>query len=107
KEVSLALLLAAIGDQSVDEGSTLTFTATASDADLPANNLTFSLLGAPAGASIDSATGVFTWTPSEAQEPGSYTFSVRVTDDGSPSLFAEESITVTVNEVNLAPDRKS
>ena len=28
--------------------------------------------------------GAFSWTPSEAQGPGSYTFDVVVTDDGSP-----------------------
>ena len=46
----------------------LTFTATATDADLPANTLTFSLdAGAPAGGmTIDASTGVFTWTPTEA-----------------------------------------
>ncbi|MCC7018063.1 MAG: putative Ig domain-containing protein, partial [Rhodospirillales bacterium] len=35
----------------------------------PANDLTFSLIGAPLGASIDPDTGVFTWTPTEAQGP--------------------------------------
>src|SRR5206468_2378050 len=65
--------------------------------------LSFSLLNAPAGAHIDSASGVFTWTPAEADGPGSFTFTVRVTDDGSPSLFAQEQITVAVNEVNAPP----
>ena len=51
----------------------------------------------------DPATGVFTWTPTEAQGPADYTFSVRVTDDGVPALFDEDAITVTVNEVNAAP----
>ena len=32
---------------------------------------------------IDASTGVFTWTPTEAQGPGSYTFDVIVSD-GSP-----------------------
>ena len=60
-EVNVAPVLAAIGDQSVDEGCELTFTATATDADLPANTLTFSLdAGAPAGACDRRATGVFT-----------------------------------------------
>ena len=78
-------MLAAIGDKTVDEGALLSFTATATDADLPANTLTFSLdAGAPAGASIDPATGLFTWTPSEAQGPGVYPVTVRVTDNGTP-----------------------
>ena len=45
----------------------------------------------------------FTWTPSEAQGPDSYTFDVVVTDDGTPVLNDFETITVTVNEVNVAP----
>jgi VCBS repeat-containing protein len=80
----------------------LTFTATATDPDLPANTLTFTLSGAPAGASI-TAGGNFSWTPTEAQGPGSYDITVRVTDNGSPNLDDFETITVTVNEVNEAP----
>jgi gliding motility-associated-like protein len=99
-EVNSAPLLATIGGQTVNEESLLTFTATATDADLPANTLTFSLLGAPPGASINSSTGVFSWTPTEAQGPGSYTFTVRISDG---TLVDGEQITVTVNEVNAAP----
>ena len=69
-EVNVAPVLDPIGDQTVDEQTLLTFTATATDADLPANTLTFSLSGEPAGAAIDPVTGVFTWTPTEAQGPG-------------------------------------
>ncbi|MBP7031561.1 MAG: tandem-95 repeat protein, partial [Anaerolineaceae bacterium] len=79
------------------------FTATATDADVPANTLAFSLVGAPAGASINPTTGAFTWTPTEAQGPGEYTFTVKVCDNGTPVLCDEESITVTVTEVNTAP----
>ena len=94
--------LAAIGDKTVDEETALTFSATATDADLPANTLTFSLVGAPAGASITGA-GAVSWTPTEAQGPNSYTFTVKVTDNGSPALSDEEEITVVVKEVNKAP----
>ncbi|MFN7137994.1 MAG: putative Ig domain-containing protein, partial [Limisphaerales bacterium] len=97
-----APVLARIGDKTVNELSTLSFTATATDANA-GQTLTFSLLsGAPAGASITSA-GAFTWTPTEAQGPGSYPITIRVTDNGSPSSNAQETITVTVNEVNVAP----
>jgi hypothetical protein len=78
-------VLAAIDNQAVDEESALTFTATATDPD--SNVLSFSLIGAPTGAAIDATTGAFTWTPTEAQGPGSFTFSVRVTDNGTPALF--------------------
>jgi hypothetical protein len=33
-----------------------------------------------AGATIDGTTGAFSWTPTEAQGPGSYPFTVRVSD---------------------------
>jgi hypothetical protein len=99
-----APLLDFIGDRSVDELSTLVFTATAADPDVPAQTLTFSLeAGAPAGASIDPLSGVFSWTPGEDQGPGVYPLTVIVTDDGIPPLSDAETFTVTVNEVNLAP----
>src|SRR6266545_2446663 len=64
----------------IPEMAAYTFTATATDPDQPANTLTFSLVAAPAGAAINSS-GVFTWTPTEAQD-GVYNFNVRVTDNG-------------------------
>ena len=93
--VNDAPVLAAIGAKSVAESSELSFTATATDVDLPAQILTFSLMGAPTGAVIDGSTGAFTWTPTEAQV-GEHTFTVKVCDDGSPVLCDEEEITVTV-----------
>ncbi|RJX37043.1 tandem-95 repeat protein [Paenibacillus pinisoli] len=99
-EVNVAPVLAAIGNKTVDEENLLTFTAVATDVDIPANTLTYSLVGAPLGATINATTGVFTWAPMEAQGPGSYTFSVRVSDG---ALSDEEEITITVNEVNVAP----
>jgi hypothetical protein len=102
-EVNVAPVLVGIGDQTVDEETALAFTATASDADEPANTLTFSLdAGAPAGAGI-TTDGAFSWTPTEAQGPGSYPVTVRVTDDGAPNLDAAVTITIIVGEVNLAP----
>ncbi len=99
-EVNQAPVLAAIPSQMVNEGSTLTFTASATDADLPANALSYSLVGAPAGASIVSSTGAFTWTPTEAQGPGTFNFTVRVSDG---SLTHDRPVSVAVDEVNTAP----
>src|SRR6185436_17489438 len=102
-EVNNAPSLSPVGNKSVNEGTLLTFTAIASDSDIPTQTLSFSLdPGAPAGASINSS-GVFTWTPTEAQGPGTNTVTVRVTDNGSPQLNASETITIVVNEVNSAP----
>jgi VCBS repeat-containing protein len=101
RAINDAPVLAPIASQSKDEGTPVTFTAAATDVD--GNALTYSLVSAPQGASINSATGAFTWTPSEVEGPGSYTFSVHVQDNGTPALADSKSVTITVNEVNVAP----
>jgi hypothetical protein len=56
--------------------------------------LTYSLgPGAPIGASINPSTGQFNWTPTFAQ---TNTISVIIADNGSPSLSATQTFTVTV-----------
>ena len=99
-EVNEAPTLPAIPAQTVDELNLLTFTAAGADTDIPSNILTYSLVGAPEGAGINSTTGVFTWTPSESQGPGVFNFSVVVSDG---SLSRTRPVAVTVNEVNIAP----
>ncbi len=102
-EVNQAPSLAAIADQQGDEGALLQWTAAGSDADLPAQTLTYSLEAAPPTATIDSATGLIQWTPSEAQGPSTNTFTVRVTDSGSPAATASTSFTVIVFEDGEPP----
>lgn len=97
-EVNSAPVLAGIGNKTVDALGTVSFTATATDSDLPANTLTYSLdSGAPAGASIDASSGMFSWTPTLAQAPGAYDITVRARDNGSPLRDAAETIRITVN----------
>lgn len=89
-----------ISNQSIDEGSLLSFTATASDPDI-GDQLTFSLgPGAPAGASIHPTSGVFSWTPSD--NTGSpFSVEIVVSDDGSPIESDSQTFSITVN--NVAP----
>ena len=94
-------VLDVIGNQSGDEETLITFTASATDPN--GDDLTFTLEGSvPAGASIDPKTSVFTWAATEADD-GDYQITVRVTDDGTPQQHDDEVFTLTVNEVNLAP----
>jgi hypothetical protein len=91
-------VLDAIGDKTIILGQTLTFTATASDADGPSQPLIFSLQPeAPAGASVNPFSGVFSWTPSKA--PSTNLVTLSVTDTGNPPLSASRTFNVYV----LAP----
>ena len=101
-EKNTAPTLAAIPPQNIDEGVELSYVVSASDPDVPANNFSYTLIGAPSGTNI-SPSGTFTWTPTDAQGPGSYTFDVRVRDNGSPPRSAVTAMTVNVNEANIAP----
>lgn len=104
KELNAAPVLAAIANQTVNEGGTITATASATDADAPANAITYSLdPGAPTGMTINSSSGAISWTTSEANGPGVYAVTVRATDNGSPVLNNSKTFTVTVNEINTAP----
>src|SRR5439155_23943276 len=92
-----APVLAAIGNKLVSQGGLLTFTAAATDADFPGQSLTYSLApDAPAGASINSASGLFTWIPGPSQGPGTNTVTIRVVDNGSPPLSDAQQVTIRV-----------
>ena len=91
-------VLTAIADQTVLAGRTLLVTNSASDPDAPPQLLTYSSPGAPAGASIDANSGLFTWRPAIAQSPSTQTVTVVVSDNGVPALTATQSFTVTVSQ---------
>jgi hypothetical protein len=94
--VNHAPTLAPISNQAVTFGSTVTFTASASDPDM-GQTLTYSLgAGAPIGASIDPASGAFTWTPTTAQAGQIYNFNVVVTDNGTAPLSDAQPVTINI-----------
>src|SRR5690606_39805919 len=77
------------------------FTASATDADNTNQTLSFSLTGdVPTGAAIGETSGVFTWTPTEAQGADDYSFAEHATD-GQPR--DELVISITLEEWNGAP----
>ena len=90
-------VLAAISNRVLTLGQTLSFTATATDVDSPPQILAFSLgAAAPAGATIDPASGLFSWTPATA--PSTNSLSVIVSDNpgGPGSLSATQTFMATV-----------
>ena len=89
-------VLSAISNRTILAGRTLLVTNSASDADIPAQTLTFSLLTAPTNAAINSSSGLFTWRPTIAQSPSTQTVAVVVSDNGTPIMSATQSFTATV-----------
>ena len=88
----------------VSEGLPLSFQLKASDADLPPQPLTFSLVSGPDGLTINPTSGLVSFRPTEAQGPSTNSVVVRVSDNGTPALSATNSFTVVVMEVNQAPE---
>jgi FG-GAP-like repeat/PKD domain len=92
-----SLVLKPIADQSVNEGSPLSLTASAKDS-VSGRTVTYSVApGSPVGASIDPTTGAFSWTP--AAGPATVTITILVEDSASPPLSAWESFQVSVIDV--------
>jgi hypothetical protein len=90
-------VLAAFSNQSVTEGQLVAFTASASDVDVPAQTLTFSLdAGAPAGAVIHPVTGAFSWQVDADYGAATVPITVRVTDNGPGALSAVRMFNVIV-----------
>ena len=92
-----APILYPIGDKSVDIGSPLQFTISASDFDN--DPLIYSTSILPGGASFNPTTRTFSWTPVEGQA-GTYTVHFEVTDS---YLNDSENIMIAVNEPIISP----
>jgi hypothetical protein len=92
-----APVLTAVGNQSVAEGSPLTFTLAATDAD--GDSLTFAVSERPQGATFDGETRIFSWTPDYTQA-GTFTFICSVSDG---ALSDSEAVAVVVSNTNRAP----
>ena len=88
----------------IDELTTLEFSVTATDPDGGTVTYAIDADSEAAGMMLDPATGAFTWVPTEEQGPGSFPVTFTATDDGSPAASADTTITLIVNEVNLAPE---
>ena len=100
--VNTAPVVNSVGTRRVAEGNLLSFQLTATDAELAIQRLTFGLVSGPLGLTV-SSNGLVAWRPSEAQGPSTNILSVRVTDDGQPSMSHTNSIEIIVREVNKAP----
>ncbi len=82
-----------LGFQAVSVGQSLTFTVGASDPEGGSVSIVASNL--PTGASFDSITGEFAWTPS-SDETGNYSITFTAVDGGTPPMEASQTIIIQV-----------
>lgn len=97
--VNRAPTLAVIAAKNVVENSWLNFTISGTDPDA-ADILAYSSTNLPAGATLASATGAFSWKPNLTQS-GSYTVNFVASDGNGGS--DTESASITVANFNTAP----
>jgi hypothetical protein len=98
---SFVLQLNGIPDKIVEVEKTITFTASLTDSSV--KDLVFSLKNEPAGATIDSSTGKFVWTPSKSHgniQDVMYNFDVIVKKGSQED---KENITITVKKAYVEP----
>lgn len=81
-----APVLETVADPILEHGGSLDLMLSASDADLPAQPLRFSLTAGPAGMAVDPLTGILSWEPGMEQRAGLHPVTVKVTDAGEPPL---------------------
>lgn len=93
--VNVPPVLDPVEDVAMVAGQTLLVTNTATDADVPAQTLTFSLLEGPSGAVVESGSGVLTWPSTQADAGTTNPVTIRVMDDGIPSLSDTQRFEIT------------
>src|SRR5208337_423057 len=89
--------LSPIANQTVNVGQTVAFTASATDTDQPPQTLIFALLAGTTNATLNTNSGAFYWRPQVTDASTTNLFTLDVADNGSPSMSATQSFTVTVN----------
>ena len=90
-----------VDSQVIDEGNTLTFVLSARDPD-PGQTVAIYTSELPLGATF--AGNTFSWAPAFSQA-GTYKVAFAAQDSGTlPLLSAQQTITITVNNVNLPPE---
>ncbi|MBI1764235.1 MAG: HYR domain-containing protein [Acidobacteria bacterium] len=104
-------VLTSPGDKTVNEGSALQFTVSASDSNA-GQTLTYSMTSSPvlpANAELNATTGAFSWTPGFDVVPNQpnakvdFNVTFTVTDNGTPPGSNSKTVKITVNNVNGKP----
>jgi len=96
-----------LSNQTINVGVTVNVNDAATDPDVPAQTLTYSLLSGPPGATLTPSSGTFTWRPQVSAANTTNLIQIAVTDNGTPNLSATNSFNIIVNPLTqpdiLAP----
>ncbi|MDI6787025.1 MAG: M6 family metalloprotease domain-containing protein [Planctomycetota bacterium] len=100
--VDRAPQLTSPGNKNVNEAQLLTFTLSATDPD--GDSIVFTMTSTPTatGATMNSSTGVFSWTPDYTQS-GIYVVTFTARAGPTPPLSDSKQITITVNNITSGP----
>ena len=96
------LELRSISDRTIEVEKTVTFTASLTDSSI--DDAVFSLRSEPSGATIDSKTGKFVWTPTKSHgniQDVHYSFDVIVNKGAQED---RENVTITVKQLFVEPE---
>ena len=94
KPAAKTIQISPMGKLTLDEGKTMSFIVKITGSTV--GKIVYSLDGnVPPGATINSSTGMFSWTPTSSQGAKSYTFDLVAKND---SMTDRESLTITVND---------
>ena len=86
-EVNTAPMLSLPSNTNIDELTSYSANATATDSDIPNNPLTFALVSGPSGLTV-SPSGAISWMPSEAEGPSTNIVTISVTDTNPAAVNA-------------------
>jgi autotransporter-associated beta strand protein len=86
-------------NQIVNPGQTVNLTNTATDPNMPAQTIAFTLSIGPTNATLNATNGILNWRPLIAQANTTNLFRVVVSDSATPSLSATQNFSVTVSLV--------
>jgi hypothetical protein len=92
--------LSPIASQTVNVGQTVAFTASATDTNQPPQTLTYALLAGPTNATLNTNSGAFLFRPLITQANSTNSFTLKVSDNGTPSMSATQSLSVAVNPLS-------
>ena len=98
---SRTLEISPIADAEITQGDEVQMKVPVRHAGFGDGQLTYSLSGAPEGASIDKKTGVFLWTTTGADKPGTYQMVVEVASSGPRPRSDQQTFKLRLRRANL------